>query len=37
MGTDHTLFSKIVGTVQFITKANGRAFVAVNPRAEAAE
>ena len=41
MGVDHTLFSKIEGHVQFITKANGRAYVAVNPvavpHAEAAE
>ena len=31
IGTDHTLFSKVEGTVKFITKANGRAFVAVVP------
>ncbi len=41
IGTDHTLFSKVEGTVHFITKANGRAYVAVNavhaPQAEAAE
>ncbi len=41
MGVDHTLFSKVEGHVQFITKANGRAYVAVNPvavpHAEAAE
>jgi large subunit ribosomal protein L27 len=38
MGVDHTLFALVEGKVQFITKANGRAFVAVvAPVAEAAE
>jgi large subunit ribosomal protein L27 len=37
MGTDHTLFAMVEGKVQFITKANGRAFVAVVPPAQAAE
>ena len=37
MGTDHTLFAMAEGHVQFITKANGRAFVAVVPQAVAAE
>ena len=29
MGVDHTLFAKAEGTVKFITKANGRAYVHV--------
>jgi large subunit ribosomal protein L27 len=29
MGVDHTLFAKTAGTVEFETKANGRAYVAV--------
>ena len=37
MGTDHTLFAKAEGKVQFITKANGRAFVAVVAQPQAAE
>ena len=37
MGTDHTLFAKAEGKVQFVTKANGRAFVSVVAQAEAAE
>jgi large subunit ribosomal protein L27 len=32
MGTDHTLFALVEGHVKFITKANGRAFVAVLPK-----
>jgi len=38
MGTDHTLFAKIEGRVEFQAKANGRTFVSVRPMtAEAAE
>ena len=37
IGTDHTLFAKAEGKVQFVTKANGRAFVSVVAQAGAAE
>lgn len=37
MGVDHTLFALCEGKVEFITKANGRAFVAVVPAQAAAE
>ncbi len=37
MGTDHTLFAKAEGKVQFVTKANGRAFVHVVEVPAAAE
>ncbi|MFN3867650.1 MAG: 50S ribosomal protein L27 [Hyphomicrobiaceae bacterium] len=37
MGTDHTLFAKIEGAVEFKTKSNGRIFVSVKAPAEAAE
>ena len=37
IGTDHTLFAKAEGKVQFITKGNGRAFVSVVALAAAAE
>ena len=37
IGTDHTLFSMTNGKVRFTTKANGRAFVSVEPILEAAE
>jgi large subunit ribosomal protein L27 len=37
MGTDHTLFAKAEGRVEFRAKANGRTFVSVVPVAEAAE
>lgn len=37
MGTDHTLFAKIEGHVEFRAKANGRTFVSVIPMAAAAE
>ena len=37
IGTDHTLFAMAEGKVKFITKANGRAFVAVVALAQAAE
>ena len=37
MGTDHTLFAKIEGRVEFRAKANGRTVVSVLPVTEAAE
>ena len=37
MGTDHTLFAKAAGQVQFTTKGNGRAFVSVVVEPQAAE
>ena len=41
MGTDHTLFAKVEGRVEFRAKANGRTFISVvpirPPMAEAAE
>ncbi len=37
MGTDHTLFAKSDGHVEFRSKANGRTYVSVNPIAMAAE
>lgn len=38
MGTDHTIFALIEGTVEFNAKANGRTYISVNPAtAEAAE
>jgi large subunit ribosomal protein L27 len=36
MGTDHTLFAKTNGKVEFRAKANGRVFVSVIPVMEAA-
>jgi large subunit ribosomal protein L27 len=36
VGKDHTLFSLIDGRVQFNTKAKGRVFISVLPKAEAA-
>jgi large subunit ribosomal protein L27 len=36
-GKDHTLFALSAGKVEFQTKGNGRAFVAVIPMAAAAE
>ena len=32
MGTDHTLYALVDGTVAFKTKANERTFVSVEPR-----
>ena len=32
MGTDHTIFAKIDGQVQFATKRNGRVYVSVRPQ-----
>lgn len=37
MGTDHTLFAKVIGKVAFKHKAEGRTFVVVEPLPEAAE
>ena len=37
MGKDHTLFALAQGAVAFTKKANGRTYVSVNPKAEAAE
>ena len=37
MGTDHTLFAKIEGRVEFRTKGKGRTIVSVLPMTEAAE
>jgi large subunit ribosomal protein L27 len=38
MGTDHTIFSVVEGTVSFATKRNGRVYISVEPmKAEAAE
>ncbi len=36
IGTDHTLFAKIDGRVEFRTKAKGRTYVSVGPMTEAA-
>ena len=33
MGTDHTIFAKVEGTVEFKHKANGRVYVNVKPAA----
>lgn len=38
MGTDHTIFAKVEGNVEFRTRRNGRTFISVLPKtAEAAE
>ena len=37
IGVDHTLFAMAGGKVKFTTKANGRAFVSVEPVLQAAE
>lgn len=37
LGTDHTIFALVDGTVAFRTRANAKTFVSVNPAAEAAE
>src|SRR6187431_2064764 len=37
MGTDHTLFAKIEGRVEFRNKANGRTVVSVLPMTKAAK
>ena len=36
IGTDHTLFAKIDGHIEFRAKAKGRVFISVLPMAEAA-
>ena len=36
IGTDHTLFAKVEGRVEFRTKAEGRIYVSVLPMTEAA-
>ena len=36
IGTDHTLFAKIEGRVEFRTKGKNRTFVSVQPMTEAA-
>jgi large subunit ribosomal protein L27 len=36
MGTDHTIFAKVEGHVEFHAKANGRTFISVRPMMEAA-
>ncbi|MDF2372673.1 MAG: 50S ribosomal protein L27 [Rhizobiaceae bacterium] len=37
LGKDHTIFATVEGNVDFRTKTNGRTYVSVMPRAEAAE
>jgi len=38
MGTDHTIFAKVEGQVEFRTRRNGRTYISVHPKAnEAAE
>ena len=37
LGKDHTIFALTAGNVNFRTKANGRIYVSVAPKAEAAE
>jgi large subunit ribosomal protein L27 len=32
MGTDHTIFAKVDGQVEFATKRNGRVYVSVRPQ-----
>jgi large subunit ribosomal protein L27 len=36
MGTDHTLFAKIDGSVEFATKRNGRIYISIKPEAKPA-
>jgi large subunit ribosomal protein L27 len=36
IGKDHTLFALVDGKVTFLTKANGRAFVAIDPATQVA-
>ena len=36
IGTDHTLFAKIDGRIEFRTKAKGRTYVSVVPMTQAA-
>ena len=37
LGKDHTIFALTPGNVAYRTKANGRVYVSVMPKAEAAE
>lgn len=37
LGKDHTIFALTAGNVDYRTKANGRVYVSVMPKAEAAE
>ena len=37
MGTDHTIFAKAEGRVEFRAKANGRTYISVLPMVDAAE
>jgi len=37
LGKDHTIFALTNGNVDYRTKANGRVYVSVMPKAEAAE
>lgn len=32
MGTDHTIFAKVEGQVEFRAKSNGRTFISVHPK-----
>ncbi len=32
MGTDHTIFAKVEGNVEFRTKRNGRTYISVQPK-----
>ena len=32
LGTDHTIFAKMAGKVEFATKRNGRVYVSVRPQ-----
>ena len=36
MGTDHTLFAKVEGHVEFQAKSNGRTLISVRPMTDAA-
>jgi large subunit ribosomal protein L27 len=36
LGTDHTIFATVEGTVNYRTKANGRVYVSVMPKTAAA-
>ena len=36
MGTDHTLFAKADGSVEFVTKRGGRTYVSIKPADKAA-
>ncbi len=37
LGKDHTIFATVEGNVEFRKKANGRTYVSVMPRAQAAQ